>query len=53
VINLNTCTWYHSVGSMFEINFSDRIILFQIEIKFSNFKTQFEISNKFKWVFKR
>ena len=28
--------------------FSDRIILFQMYIKFSNFKTCFEISNKFK-----
>ena len=53
VINLNTRTRHRSVGSMFEIIFSDRIILFQIEIKFSNFKSQFEISNKFKWIFKR
>ena len=29
---------------------SGRIILFQIETKFSNFKTRFEISNKFKWI---
>ena len=29
--------------------FSDRIKFFQIEIIFSNFKTQFEISNKFKF----
>ena len=33
--------------------FSDMIILFQMEIEFSNSKTRFEISNKFKWIFKR
>ena len=53
LINLNTRTWQHSIGFMLEIKFSDRIILFQIEIEFSNFKTRFEISNKFKWIFKR
>ena len=42
VINLNTRTRHRSVGSMFEIIFSDRIILFQIEIKF-------EISDGFSW----
>ena len=31
--------------------FSDRIFFFQIYIKFSNFKTRFEISNKFKRIF--
>ena len=53
LINLNTRTWQHSIGFMLEIKFSDRIKLFQIEIEFSNFKTRFEISNKFKWIFKR
>ena len=43
VIKLKTCTMHHSVGSMFEINFQ----MGQNFFRSSNFKTRFEISNKF------
>ena len=50
VIRVNIHTLHHFAGSMFKKK-SVRIKFFQISNKLSNFKTRFEISNKFKRIF--
>ena len=48
----NTYIMHHSSGSTVEIIFrQDKN--FQTWIKFSNFKTQYQVSNKINWIFKR